>query len=506
MVVKEVLQYKQTLVVSVQKQLLPTSKMKMVKLGLVRGEDLPLVHRYTKKAVGRGMKYGTVIETNSSFHDHESIGALCQDLGIDSGPASLVIGVGRKDRKMCIDHLARGIECYKQGKNKEAFDHLNTALIIEPSNVEALIARGVLLSNDGNLDVALVDFEKALQINPDHPKAQKYMRETLLLLAKDLKDSNKVSSLIASYDLILATHPRHEALLEAKWQLMRSLRIDESVLRGDNTEGSPKGNIGSVTVNKTTDHFEGGSSTIPLMLPHMNDRKRELGGATKNKTSSGVMFGKPLPSYVEAASGNTAVSKAGKNFQIQSPISRFEMSFSLSESDDNGPARTKAEKSRKVEDEQNTKCKEKVSLSDSDDNGPTSYRSKRSREERRNSKCTDKISFSLSESDDNEPTSARSRNSRQFGEGVNFKSKEKISFSLSESDDNEPIRNLKSQKMTKKINKHKHKWDMKINSELGIEEVADKRSNKSKSEVSLKHDLNEVIKEVKMKNEVKVIK
>merc|ERR550519_1547699 len=425
MVVKEVLQYKQTLVVSVQKQLLPTSKMKMVKLGLVRGGDLPLVHRYTKKAVGRGMKYGTVIETNSSFHDHDSIDALCQDLGIDSGPASLVIGVGRKDRKMCIDHLARGIECYKQGKNKEAFDHLNTALIIEPSNVEALIARGVLLSNDGNLDVALVDFEKALQINPDHPKAQKYMRETLLLLAKDLKDSNKVSSLIASYDLILATHPRHEALLEAKWQLMRSLRIDESVLRGDNTEGSPKGNIGSVTVNKTTDHFDGGSSTIPLMLPHMNDRKRELGGA-KNKTKSGVMFGKPLPSYVEAVSGNTAVSKAGKNFQIHSPVSRCEMSFSLSESDDNGPTRTKAEKSRKVEEGQNTKCKEKVSLS---------------------------------ESDDNEPTSARSRNSRQFGEGVDFKSKEKISFSLSESDDNEPTRNQsgKSQKLTKKINKHKHK-------------------------------------------------
>ena len=58
------------------------------------------------------------------------------------------------------------------------------ALKVDPSNSEALVARGALYANSGKLDPAIKDFEDALEHNPDHKNAKKYMCETLSEVAK----------------------------------------------------------------------------------------------------------------------------------------------------------------------------------------------------------------------------------------------------------------------------------------------------------------------------------
>ena len=55
---------------------------------------------------------------------------------------------------------------------------------MDPSNSEALVARGALYANSGKLEPAIKDFEDALEHNPDHKNAKKYMCETLSEVAK----------------------------------------------------------------------------------------------------------------------------------------------------------------------------------------------------------------------------------------------------------------------------------------------------------------------------------
>ena len=66
-----------------------------------------------------------------------------------------------------------GIKYFKAGNNVEAFQCLNQALNIDNDNVEGLVARGALYANNGGLDKAVEDFEKALTINRNHKNARK---------------------------------------------------------------------------------------------------------------------------------------------------------------------------------------------------------------------------------------------------------------------------------------------------------------------------------------------
>ena len=68
-----------------------------------------------------------------------------------------------------------GIKFFKAGNNVEAFQCLNQALNIDADNVEGLVARGALYANNGGLDKAVEDFEKALNINRNHKNARKYL-------------------------------------------------------------------------------------------------------------------------------------------------------------------------------------------------------------------------------------------------------------------------------------------------------------------------------------------
>ena len=56
--------------------------------------------------------------------------------------------------------------------------------MIDPEHVEALVARGALYANKGNLERAIEDFEKALEYDKHHKNGRKYMCETLLELGR----------------------------------------------------------------------------------------------------------------------------------------------------------------------------------------------------------------------------------------------------------------------------------------------------------------------------------
>jgi cytochrome c-type biogenesis protein CcmH/NrfG len=51
---------------------------------------------------------------------------------------------------------------------------------------------GALYANNGGLEKAVGDFEAALQINPQHQNAKKYLCETLIAVARNYEDDSKV--------------------------------------------------------------------------------------------------------------------------------------------------------------------------------------------------------------------------------------------------------------------------------------------------------------------------
>jgi len=86
--------------------------------------------------------------------------------------------------KWAFKSVADGIDHFKNGRHSEAFQCLNTALSIDPRNLEGLVARGALHANSANFSKAIEDFDTALKINPNHPNTRKYMGETLVALGR----------------------------------------------------------------------------------------------------------------------------------------------------------------------------------------------------------------------------------------------------------------------------------------------------------------------------------
>ena len=80
--------------------------------------------------------------------------------------------------------VVQGVEMVKQGKQLEAIQHLNMALKIDPTHSEALVARGAVYANNACYLKAIEDFETALESNPKHHNAKKYLVETKTAYAR----------------------------------------------------------------------------------------------------------------------------------------------------------------------------------------------------------------------------------------------------------------------------------------------------------------------------------
>ncbi|CAL4062813.1 unnamed protein product, partial [Meganyctiphanes norvegica] len=81
-------------------------------------------------------------------------------------------------------HVTEGVLFYKDGRIEEALNEFRIALSLDHENTEALVARGALFANQGDLVKAVCDFEHALKINPNHSNAKSYICETLLHLGR----------------------------------------------------------------------------------------------------------------------------------------------------------------------------------------------------------------------------------------------------------------------------------------------------------------------------------
>ena len=154
----------------------------------------------------RKIPYSVFLEKSVGFINPTNVAHLASELGLDtkgdslmkdlsgSYPPEMYVTSLRKEQasKWAFKHVAQGIKFFKSGNNVEAFQCLNQALNIDGENVEGLVARGALYANNGGLDKAVEDFETALKINKQHKNAKKYMCETLIAVARNHEDDDKV--------------------------------------------------------------------------------------------------------------------------------------------------------------------------------------------------------------------------------------------------------------------------------------------------------------------------
>jgi Flp pilus assembly protein TadD len=75
------------------------------------------------------------------------------------------------DKLSAKTHNDRGIKYSEKGQYDLALSEFNKALEIFPSSAETYNNRGITYSKKGDLDRAIADFTKALKLNPDSAKA-----------------------------------------------------------------------------------------------------------------------------------------------------------------------------------------------------------------------------------------------------------------------------------------------------------------------------------------------
>jgi tetratricopeptide (TPR) repeat protein len=76
-----------------------------------------------------------------------------------------------------------------------------------------LVARGALNANSSRFQKAIVDFEAALKIQPNHNNAKKYLGETLLALGRSFEEENKFEEAQKTYIQCLNINPHHQEAL-----------------------------------------------------------------------------------------------------------------------------------------------------------------------------------------------------------------------------------------------------------------------------------------------------
>ena len=228
-VVLEVKVESQRLLAGMHMTSLPPLNRNQVKLGIVNVADLPAPYTYAAQAMAKKIHYSQFLERSIGFSNPTNVTHLASELGLSLGGSSLLADLHgtfppemmvksiRKEQasKWAFKHVAQGIKYFKSGNNVEAFQCLNQALNIDADNVEGLVARGALFANNGGLEKAVIDFENALRINPTHRNAKKYMCETLIAVARNYEDEDKVSEAIETYERILRVVPDHKEAVDS---------------------------------------------------------------------------------------------------------------------------------------------------------------------------------------------------------------------------------------------------------------------------------------------------
>ncbi|XP_033207659.1 tetratricopeptide repeat protein 14 homolog [Belonocnema kinseyi] len=191
-------------------------------LGLVDNDELPSA--YKKATENKGKSFESVLENSTGFNNPNNIKYLCDLMALGQENYSNMVGLrGKFPPEECSTKLrqaqagkwafrsvAEGIDHFKAGRHSEAFQCLNKALVVDPRNVEGLVARGALYANNCSFKKAVADFEDALKYNPTHANARKYMSETLVAMGRSFEDEEKFEEAQKAYEDCLTITPYHE--------------------------------------------------------------------------------------------------------------------------------------------------------------------------------------------------------------------------------------------------------------------------------------------------------
>ena len=219
-----------------------------LQLGFVHPKKVPRSYTATLEVRDRNISFDWLVEKSVSFLNPTGAVELAAELGLPfkAGKASLFSGLIhsyppestasalRKEQtsKMALGFVSQGIKYFKEGSNIEAFQCLNKALTIDKDNVEALVARGALFANNGQLDKAIADFEAGLAVNPEHRNAKKYLCQTLIAVGKNYDDDQNFAAALEAFEKALQTDPADLSAQEGVWvQRQKVQGVPPSLIR-----------------------------------------------------------------------------------------------------------------------------------------------------------------------------------------------------------------------------------------------------------------------------------
>jgi tetratricopeptide (TPR) repeat protein len=125
------------------------------------------------------------------------------------------------------EHVRKGIRLFKDGQIELAIAEYNKALEIDQHNAEAYLERGIALNKKGSVDKALADFNKAIELKPRYAEA--YLNRGIIWYRK--KDFDKAiadsTTAIEIYPKAAGAYNNRAAAREKKGDIEKKLALSD---------------------------------------------------------------------------------------------------------------------------------------------------------------------------------------------------------------------------------------------------------------------------------------
>ncbi|CAM9722926.1 unnamed protein product [Lampetra fluviatilis] len=244
-VMKDVDEEQERLTISVQTSALP-EHVAHVKLGVINAEQMPPHYRCVLAVSGDDtLTYENALRNSVAFSNPACVEFLMSRLGVsESHPPSLLRGLQSSDfsaedfapvlrqkqsTAWALKCVKSGVDHFKSGQPVEAMNAYNRALEMDPTNVEALVARGALFASKGSLTKAMEDLEAALEASPTHRNARKYLGQTLWQRGQQVFAEGQLLSAESLYqralELVPELGPAHDGLKAVRAKLQREAEV-----------------------------------------------------------------------------------------------------------------------------------------------------------------------------------------------------------------------------------------------------------------------------------------
>jgi tetratricopeptide (TPR) repeat protein len=105
--------------------------------------------------------------------------------------------------------INQGLVQHKKNKFTEARSYYESALIIQPKNIDALSLLGAVFAQTNNVDLAIKVFKEILEIEPKNPQA-------LYNLALMYQEKKKFIEALETYEIVEKIDPKDHTVLNNK--------------------------------------------------------------------------------------------------------------------------------------------------------------------------------------------------------------------------------------------------------------------------------------------------